>query len=161
MGDEGESARRAALTVALRILSVRDHSVAELARKLKRHGFAEDAVRAVQDECLRLGYLDDRRWMDQAIDRLKRKGCGSRRIRVELTQRGVAGADAEARLRESFGSAEELEVALATARRKWKTLQAEADPRKRVQRLQRFLHARGFPESVIYAVTADVAALSA
>ena len=161
MVHEDENAGRAALAAAQRILAARDHSVAELARKLKRRGFAEDVVGAVMDECLRLGYLDDRRWMDQTIDRLKRKGCGSRRIRVELAQRGMAGADAEARLRESFGSGEELAVALATARRKWKSLQAEADPRKRVQRLQRFLHARGFPESVIYAVTADVAEFSA
>jgi regulatory protein len=160
MGHEDESAGRAAQAAALRILSAREHTVAELARKLNRRGFAEDVVGTVLDECLRLGYLDDRRWTEQTIDRLKRKGCGSRRIRVELAQRGVAGADAEARLREALGSGEELAVALATARRKWKTLQAEDDPRKRVQRLQRFLHARGFPESVIYAVTADVAALS-
>jgi regulatory protein len=156
-----ESAYKAALAGALRILSLRDHSVAELARKLVRRGFAEEVVQAVVSECLRLNYLDDRRASEQAVERLKRKGCGARRIRMELARKGLTGADTEERLRNAFGPGEELEVALATARRKWKTLQPAADPGKRIQRLQRYLHSRGFSESVIYAVTADLGALSA
>ncbi len=155
-----ESAYRAALAGALRILSARDHSVAEITRKLARRGYAEDVVLAVVTECLRLNYLDDRRSLDQAIDRLKRKGCGVRRIRMELAQKGLAGAAAEDRLRESFGSGEERAVALAAARRKWKALQTEPDPRKRVQRLQRFLYSRGFSEGIIYEVSAELDALS-
>jgi regulatory protein len=160
MVQDDESAYRAALAGALRILSVRDHSVAELTRKLARRGHAEDVVQAVVAECRRLSYLDDRRSVGQAIDRLKRKGCGVQRIRRELAQKGLAGASAEEQLRGSFGPGEERAVALAAARRKWKTLQAEPDPRKRVQRLQRFLYSRGFSEGIIYAVTEEVDALN-
>ena len=72
----------------------------------------------------------------------------------------LAGAAAEDRLRESFGSGEERAVALAAACRKWKALQTEPDPRKRVQRLQRFLYSRGFSEAIIYEVSAELDALS-
>jgi regulatory protein len=151
-----EIAYRAALAVALRILSVRDHSVAELTRKLARRGHAPEVVGAVIDECLRLNYLDDGRAVQQAIDRLKRRGCGIRRIRSELAQRGLAGADAQARLRESLDPQAERALALRVAQRKWTTLATEPDTRKRIQRLQRFLHARGFTESTIFDVCADI-----
>jgi regulatory protein len=154
-----ETAYRSALAVALRVLSVRDHSTAELTRKLTRRGHDPEVVAAVVDECLRLSYLDDNRAAQHAIDRLKRKGCGIHRIRCELAQRGLGGADSEKRLRESLDSHEERSLALHAARKKWKTLRLEPDPRKRLQRLQRFLHARGFSDAAILSVSDDVDAL--
>ena len=155
-----ESAYRAALASALRILSVRDHSTAELTRKLARRGYPEDVVGAVLAECLRLSYLDDVRVARQTIDRLKRKGCGIHRIRRELVQAGLSGDKADACVRESFGPGDERVVALAAAQKKWKTLQSEPDRRKRIQRLQRFLHSRGFSEGTIYAVSDEMDALN-
>jgi regulatory protein len=151
-----ESAYRAALAAALRILSVRDHSVAELTRKLARRGHAPEVLDAVIQECLRLRYLDDGHATQQAIDSLKRKGCGMRRVRSELARRGLDGDDTKQRVREAFDPLEERALALGVARKKWKTLQGEPDPRKRVQRLQRFLHARGFSESDILAACEDI-----
>ena len=155
-----ESAFRTALATALRILSVRDHSIMELTRKLARRGHAEDVVAAVAAECLRLSYLDDARVAQQTVDRLKRKGCGIQRIRRELVQRGLSGENADARVRDALAPGEELAVALAAAHKKWRVLQSEPDPRKRIQRLQRFLYSRGFSEGTIYAVSEEMEGLS-
>ncbi len=154
-----ETTFRSALATALRALSVRDHSTAELTRKLTRRGHAPEVVAAVVAECLRLSYLDDTRAAQQAIDRLKRKGCGIHRIRRELALRGLGGEDSEKRLRESLDPGEERSLARHVAGKKWKTLRSEPDPRKRLQRLQRFLHARGFSEAAILSVSDDIDAL--
>lgn len=154
-----ETAYRSAMAVALRALSLRDHSTAELTRKLTRRGYAAEVAEAVVAECLRLSYLDDARVAQQAIERLKRKGCGIHRIRRELARLGLGGLDSEKRLRESLDPREERSLALHVAGKKWKTLRLEPDPRKRLQRLQRFLHARGFSEAAILSVGDDIDAL--
>ena len=153
MTNADEGAYRAAMTGALKLLSVRDHSTVELTRKLVRRGHAEAVLAEVVAECLRLGYLDDARVAQQTIDRLKRKGCGIQRIRRELALRGLS---ADAHAREVLLPGEERAVASAAALKKWKALQSEPDPRKRLQRLQRFLYSRGFSEGAILAASEEM-----
>jgi regulatory protein len=149
MGDGSDTPHRKALNSALRILARRDHSVAELSQKLTCRGYGEDIVQGVVAECQRLNYLDDERAARQIIDWMKRKGMGVRRIRSELLRRGLEGDSAEALLRECVPAAEEQAMARRLSLKKWKTFAAEPDSQKKKLRLQRFLHYRGFSDSVI------------
>lgn len=75
--------------VALRLLSLRDHSVDQLRRKLLRRGFEASLV---EDEIALLrerGYLDDSRWAEQAARSRLRARYGARRVRFDLQRAGV------------------------------------------------------------------------
>jgi regulatory protein len=149
MRDNDETPYRKALNSALRILARRDHSVVELERKLTLRGYDEDVVRRALAECRRLNYLDDARAAQQVIDRMKRKGMGTRRIRGELQRCGLEGEPAESLLRECVTAAEEQAMARRLSLKKWKMFDSEPDSHKKKLRLQRFLRCRGFSDSVI------------
>jgi regulatory protein len=154
--DTHDPSYRKALSSALRLLGRRDHSVAELRQKLIRRDVAEDVIQTVLAECLRLSYLDDVRTARALIERFKRKGCGSYRIRHELAQRGLSGETFQDLLENSFAPAEERELARRTLQKKLKTLGREPAHRKRMLRLQRFLRGRGFSDAVIADVLGDL-----
>jgi regulatory protein len=149
MKDPADKICRKAMNQALRILARRDQSVVELTQKLIHRGHDEIVVQRTIDECVRLGYLDDRRVVRQLIDRMKRRGMAARRIRHELHKRGLVGEHAEAQLRASLTPSEERALALQTAEKKWKSLAGETDLRNKMLRLQRFLRYRGFSDSLI------------
>jgi regulatory protein len=143
------AAYQKALHTALRILARRDHSVAELERKLVHRGFEKDVIKAVRAECRRLNYLDDDRFAEGLISRLKRKGWGPLRIRNEFYRHGLKREKSDQLLREAFGAGEELRVACAVAKKKLATIRP-ADPCKCRERVYRFLSARGFSNAVIH-----------
>jgi regulatory protein len=154
--DTHDPSYRKALSSALRLLGRRDHSVAELRQKLMQRDVAEDLIRTVLAECLRLNYLDDARTARALIERFKRKGCGVYRIRYELAQRGLSGETFQDLLENSLAPSEERELARRTLQKKMKTLSRELEPRKRMLRLQRFLRGRGFSDAVIAEVFEDL-----
>lgn len=79
-----------AVAYALRALARRDHSAAELERKLLRKVSAE-ATAQVMARLLQAGYLDDRRFAEQWAECAVRNGRGyGIRLRLELARRGVA-----------------------------------------------------------------------
>jgi regulatory protein len=146
MQPEADETYRRALNRALHILSRRDHSVWELCRKLEVKGVPAEATQRVITECLRLGYLNDERAAHALINRCKHKGCGIRRIRFEMRQRGLSGDSFNRLLQSRFSPEEELRLARQTLGRKLKTCAAtEAGPAKK-SRLYRFLFSRGFSE---------------
>jgi regulatory protein len=143
------AAYQKALHTAFRILSQRDHSVAELARKLVQRGFEKDVIEAVMSECRRLSYLDDDRFAGGLIRRLKRKGWGPRRIRSEFRRHGLEGQKSDQLLCDAFDAGEELRVACAVAKKKL-AADRNPDPRKCRERVYRFLSGRGFSNAVIH-----------
>ena len=72
---------------ALRHLARRDHSRAELARKLAAHGSA-DEIEAVIARMGELGLQSDTRYAE-AFVRVKATRFGAARLRNELSRRGV------------------------------------------------------------------------
>ena len=79
---------------ALRCLAQREHSRAELARKLGSLGEA-DEVKAELDRLTELGLLSDARFADAYV-RAKAARFGASRLRLELSRRGVSGVRAYA-----------------------------------------------------------------
>lgn len=93
---------------AMRLLSQRDHSEAELRRKLAAPPFMANArfssksptelpeepvdpaiIEQVISYCYQHNWLDDRRFANSFIASRSRKGYGAQRIRSELMQKGV------------------------------------------------------------------------
>jgi len=85
--------------VALELLARREHSRRELVRKLGARGFPDDVIAPVLDELERTGALANARFTDSFVRSRIAKGQGPQRIRAELTQRGIADAEAADGLR--------------------------------------------------------------
>ena len=80
---------------ALNLLSRREHSRAELERKLRRKGFSPDAIEAALDALGAEGLQSDERYTEAYVRWRYGRGYGPRRILAELRERGISGAFAE------------------------------------------------------------------
>lgn len=128
---------------AVRHLARRDHSRAELARKLAPHGAPEE-IDAVLDRMSELGLLSDRRFADAWV-RGKAARFGTSRLRHELARRGVAPETVDEAIDAECGD-DDLDRARAVWQAKFGS--APADVREWA-RQARFLQSRGFAGDVI------------
>jgi len=128
---------------AVALLARREHSRAELARKLARHAESDADVQAVLDELARRKLLSDDRYAAARGEALARK-FGAARVVRELRDKGVAPDALETVAHQLKGSE------LARAREVWqKRFGAPAGNAAERARQGRFLQARGFPYDVI------------
>jgi regulatory protein len=128
---------------ALRLLSTREHSRAELERKLARHEEEPGQLRRVLDELQAKDFINEQRVVDSVLHR-RAPGLGAARIRQELQSKGLspqAVAEAVAALQST-----ELQRAREVWRRKFDALPADMAQRARQAR---FLASRGFGGEVI------------
>lgn len=125
---------------ALRHLARREHSRAELARKLAPHAESPDALEAVLRELVEKKQLSDERYAEIRAHQLSRK-YGAARIRHDLKAHGVADAVAD-----RISSSGELEKARAILARKYRSLPGS---REEKAKRARFLQSRGFSYDVI------------
>jgi regulatory protein len=125
---------------ALRHLVRREHSRAELARKLAPHAQSAEVLAALLEELLSRRQLSDERYAEERIRVLSRK-YGPAKIRHDLRARGIAGDIVEA-----IASDGELERARGILARKYR--EPASTPEERAKRA-RFLQGRGFSTEVI------------
>lgn len=126
---------------AVRLLARREHTRAELARKLAPHG-TEEEIDTVLNELARSGLQSDARFAESYL-RSQAGRLGSARLRQTLRQKGV---DTEL-VQMQVG---DLPDELARARLVWqkKFAAAPADA-KEWARQARFLQGRGFSSEII------------
>lgn len=94
-----ESDPRAA---ALRLLTGRDRSEAELQKKLLQLGFSAEQAEDARNYCREYGYLDDQRYALERARMLIRSGRGvGARVLLDLRRRGVAEDTAQAALEQA------------------------------------------------------------
>jgi regulatory protein len=131
---------------ALRLLARREHSRAELARKLRAHLQPGDDLELLLEDLSRRKLLSDERYAESRAHTLSRK-FGASRVAHELRVRGVGKELASA----ASGAVRETEAerALAVWRRKFR---APAESREERARQMRFLQGRGFSFDAIRAV---------
>ncbi|MDP3584812.1 MAG: recombination regulator RecX [Thiobacillus sp.] len=128
---------------ALALLARREHSRAELTRKLERAGFAREDIAALLDEFETKNWLSDRRFAESYVAD-HRARAGSIKLAYDLRHRGVADDVIEAVLGENRDS--ELERAREVWKKKFKS--APADAAEKAKQM-RFLQSRGFtPETI-------------
>jgi regulatory protein len=133
---------------ALRLLSAREHSRAELERKLAPHEEEAGQLRRVLDELQAKDFINERRVLESVLHR-RAPRLGAARIRQDLQGKGLAPelvAQAVAALQST-----ELQRAREVWRRRFGA--APSDARERA-RQSRFLAARGFSGDVIRRVVA-------
>ena len=133
---------------ALRLLSNREHSRAELERKLARYEEVAGSLAQALDELQAKDFINEQRLVESVIHRRAGK-LGNARIRQELQGKGldpVAVGDAVAQLRAT-------EVARARAVWSKKFGAAPADAAERGKQM-RFLASRGFGGDAIRKVVA-------
>jgi regulatory protein len=151
MPDAGAAPKLADLRErALRLLARREHSRAELARKLGQAGFATEDIAPLLDEFEQMNWLSDRRFAESWVAD-HRARAGSIKLAYELRQRGVSDAIIEAVLNENRDS--ELERAREVWRKKFDSVPTdEAEKAKQM----RFLQSRGFTiEIILRAINAE------
>jgi len=136
---------------AVRLLARREHTRAELARKLAPHG-AEDEIETVLDELARTGLQSDARCAESLV-RSQAGRLGAARLRQALRQKGVAAELIDAQL---TALSNQLPDEPARARAVWskKFAAPPADAREWAQQA-RFLQGRGFSAETIRAVLKD------
>ncbi|MBN1279788.1 MAG: recombination regulator RecX [Chlorobiaceae bacterium] len=140
-----EPSSHEAIACSLRLLSIRNHSRKELAGKLLKKGFRQDAVEAA------ISYLDKKKLLDDEAfgkefisSRSKRRPIGERSMRLELTRKGIPD-DLAGDLLSEYDSSELCRVA---AEKKLISLK-RYDPSQQKKKLESFLRNRGFEWLVI------------
>ncbi len=130
---------------ALRLLARREHSLAELAGKLRGYASPEE-LEALLEDLSRRRLLSDERYAESRAHALSRK-YGAARIVHELRARGLDKALAE----QASGAARTTEV--ERAREVWRR-KFRVAPKTREERAKqmRFLQSRGFSFDAIRAV---------
>lgn len=143
------SAEQKCFHVALRLLANRDHSCAELARKLEQRKFARHLVKHALDECLRLNYLDDERFCQSHLRQLRRKGYGPHQIQQRLRSKGISDAMIQDVLYRTYPESAQIEDCRRVMNKKLSspTFASRSGPLN--DRLYRFLLGRGFHPDVI------------
>jgi regulatory protein len=126
---------------ALRHLVRREHSRAELMRKLAAHAESKEALDAVLDLLLSRKQQSDQRYAEERARSLARK-YGSARIRHDLKSKGIANEIVE-RIASPAGEVERAREILA---RKYRL---PATTREERARRARFLQGRGFSGELI------------
>ena len=137
---------------ALNLLSIRLHTRAELADKLKAKGANAATVTSVINECERMLLIDDNAFINQYAAELKRRGYGILRLKKAFLNKKIPRELIEQYLSEKHDNQSELDLAKKAALNKIKSLSREKDPRKRREKLIRNLAGKGFTSDIIFQV---------
>ena len=133
---------------ALGLLARREHSKAELARKLRQKGCAVDEIETGLQQLQADGYLSDRRFTEAYVNMRMNRGYGPMRILAELREKGVAGE-----LANEFLNHETLDW-FAVLQRQYNKKFGEVAVTDRQDKAKRiaYLQARGFRLDLIFDV---------
>ena len=128
---------------ALRLLSQREHSRAELERKLAKYEEVPGTLAAALDELAAKDFISEARVV-QSVVHQRAPRMGAARVRQELQHKGIAPAA----IAEAVAGLRETE--LARAREVWaRRFEIPAADAKERARQARFLIARGFSGEVV------------
>ena len=128
---------------ALRLLASREHSRAELERKLQAHETAPGELAQALDELQAKGFINEARVVQSVVHR-RAERLGTQRVRAELNAKGLP-TELVAEAVDELRATEE-----ARAREVWRRKfgQPAADPHERARQM-RFLTTRGFSADAI------------
>ncbi len=140
--------------IALRQLTVRQRTRAELAAALARRNVPTEAAGEVLDRFTEVGLLNDAAFARDWVAAGARRQRGRRVLAQELAQKGVAAELIDEALA-ARDPGDDAEAALALAQRKARSM-AGLDRQVRYRRLSAALQRRGFGSGVIAAVVRQV-----
>jgi regulatory protein len=131
---------------ALRLLTRRDYSSADLRQRLQQKGFNEATVDAIVTRCFKLGYLDDTRYARNRARNLISQGRAvGRRILLDLRQHGISTEDAEQALAEVMTEFDEVALLDGLLASRFPEFDYSTATQTERRRVVHFLQRRGFP----------------
>jgi len=140
-----------AKSVAVKLLSRREHSAFEIRNKLTQRDFDDNEIEQAIVELQQGGWLSDERFAEAYIRMRQSKGYGPVRIAMELNERGVREKIIDDYLQTD--SEVWLQVLNQQYLKKYKN-KPIADYNDKARRI-RFLQYRGFTLDVIYQAVKD------
>ncbi len=144
---------------ALDYLAHKPRTETEVRRKLRQKEYSEPVIESVVKRLHELGYLDDAQYAEQYVERrFASKGYGPVRIRQELRKRGIDRHLAETAVDDFFEDESTLVAAREKAEKRWPRIAREDDPRKRRDKLYRYLKRRGYTYDTIRVVIDEMEA---
>lgn len=138
---------------ALRLLTRRDRSEAELRQKLQQFGFCTSAIDETINKCREYNYLDDQRYAKERARSFMRNGRGvGQKIRQDLRRRGINEALTEQAIENAEAEFSSDQILRDQLSRRFPSFHyARADDRER-RRVISFFQRRGFPLEQIFAI---------
>jgi len=137
-----------AKSVAVKLLSRREHSALEIRDKLLKRDFDEEEIALAISELQQGGWLSDERFAEAYIRMRQQKGFGPIRIAIELNERGVKESVSDVYLQPDDKIW--LQILKQQYKKKYKNKSIE-DYNDKAKRI-RFLQYRGFTLDKIYQV---------
>ena len=137
MGDPNHS-----YAYAVALLARRDHSTAELRKKLKERGYLEHAIEPVLIDLEETRKLDDQRYGANVVAYRARRGQGPARIKNELRKSGLKDDQIAAAVQTGEDAPDFVALAREARRRKFGA-DLPTDWKERAKQA-RFLQYRGF-----------------
>jgi len=140
-----------AKSVAVRLLSRREHSAFEIRNKLSQRDFDEAEIEQTIIELQQGGWLSDERFAEAYIRMRQLKGFGPIRISIELNERGVKESIVDNYLQADDACWLQTLEQQYLKKYKNKSIEDYNDKAKRI----RFLQYRGFALDAICQVVSD------
>lgn len=140
------SDRPSAFEQALRFLDRKALSEKELTTKLQKCEYPFKEIAEAVKRCRERKFINDELMITDCRDNLFARGTGSRLIKLKLLRRGLDKDSIAAFLADT--SSQEEEACRIAAHSKLKSLIRESDPRKKREKLFRFLASRGFSAAI-------------
>lgn len=137
-----------AKSVAVRLLSRREHSALEIRDKLLKRDFEESEIEQAITELQQGGWLSDERFAEAYIRMRQIKGFGPIRIAIELNERGVKEGIVDHFMYADNDSWQQTLEQQYLKKYKNRPIEDYSEKAKRI----RFLQYRGFTFDAIYEV---------
>lgn len=136
--------------LALRWLTRRSYSEADLRQRLRRKGCDDAAIEQALHRCRELGYIDDRRFAHQRAQQLWRQGRAvGPRLLQQLKQEGVNEALALEAIEQCRAEHDEPQLLTELVERRYGTLDFSSLDQRQRRRMVNYLQRRGFPLAMI------------
>ena len=129
-----------AKSVAVKLLSRREHSAFEIRDKLQKRDFEEQEIAQAISDLEQGGWLSDERYAEAYIRMRQQKGFGPLRIAMELNERGVDERIIDTYLQDVEDSWQQILEQQYLKKYKNRPVEDYSDKAKRI----RFLQYRGF-----------------
>jgi len=143
-------ARSRALRGAIRLLSTRDRSSAELRRALRQRNHDDEAITAAIERLTEFSMIDDARYArNRASAIVRTKSAGPRYIQAKLREKGLAQTHITPAVNEALEDIDLQDSANTLATRAAATMSPTLDRETRIRRISGRLARRGFDHDIV------------
>jgi regulatory protein len=147
-----QDAARQAYNAAVRLLARRDHSIAELTRKLLAREHGQAAITSAIEALIDANYVNDARFAELFAEQRMQQGHGPLSIRSKLVERGVDSPLIEQTIRSL--RVDWAEHARSVIAGRFSADEVASTDQRATARIARFMHSRGFsPGDALRALT--------